>query len=310
MLRSTTFARLLLVLAMAGPACAPTAEEAPVASDDDVVGGKIDTRTAPGVGALVEIFNGGDRGDLYRSFCTATLIAPKLAVTAKHCTQGARGAYGFTLGRYATTDLTSGNGPKVVSIVERAEEETSVTEPTALGLGSDVALVHLREAVSATPIPVTTLEDADLGKPATAIGYGLREAGASGERRVTTLVPKAFSGLALAPLVSYEEYHAAWGASEADDRAAYDALKLLSPYEVVSASSRDGVKLCEGDSGGPLLVKRGSVLHVGGVASYVLGVANDPCAKFGVVHARFGPAARAMIDAALAAESAAPRVGP
>lgn len=301
-----TLAWLLVAGASFVSACAPSASDEPGAGAGAMVGAKADTRTAPGVGALVEVFNGGEHGELYRSFCTATLIAPKLAVTAKHCTQRVYGAYGFALGASATSDITRGTGPRKVSMVVRAEEENTVTGATALGLGSDVALVHLRDPVDAPPVPVTTLEEADLDEPATAIGYGLREGGASGDRRVASLIPKALRGPTLPPVVSFEDYHAAYGASEEEDRAAYAEMTLLEPYEVVSKAEKDGVLLCEGDSGGPLLVKRGGKLHVAGVASYVLSVPGDPCARFGVVHARFGPAARKMIDAALAAASAQP----
>lgn len=294
---SRSGALLAMILATLG--CSGSTDAADTIDDvSEIIDGRPDTQTTAAIGALVEQFN-LQNGPGYQAFCTATLIAPKLVLTAKHCREKARGKWGFAMGEYANTDIVTGRGPTRVVLAARFEEESTVTSNTELGLGSDVALVHLREAITdVEPVDVGLLTDADIGKTFTAIGYGLqKDLTTTGARRSGTITLKARSGLVLPPLVSAADYDRRSGGDSAENLAYHARAKLLEGYEASLAPG--SAQPCTGDSGGPLLSKRGGKLRVFGVASYALGSAVHPCI-FGTVYATFGPAAKTMIDRGLA----------
>lgn len=279
--------------------CASNAEEEESGSDgSEIKGGKADARTAPAVGALVSVFPGVN-GELFQAFCTATLIAPKLVVTAKHCTLQARGKWGFATGAFGTSDITTGRGPDRFVQADHAEEETTITGGDGVGLGSDVALVHLKQAITdIEPLAIDGLVASDVGTSFGVVGYGVNKASVAGERRSAKVIVMARTGKVLPPLVSFAEYARRSGGTVAENRAAYDGMKLLEGYEAVTGHDASGAQLCNGDSGGPLLGTRGGQLKVVGVASYVLATPKEECV-FGTVYATFGPAARRMLDRAL-----------
>lgn len=290
---------LLAMMVLATLGCSGSSDSADGSDDgSEIIDGRPDTRTTAAIGALVEQFN-LQNGPGYRAFCTATLIAPKLVLTAKHCREKAFGKWGFAMGEHANTEIATGRGPKRVVLADRFEEESTVTGRTALGLGSDVALVHLHEAITdVEPLPVALLTDADIGKTFTAIGYGLqKDLTTTGARRSGTITLKARSGLVLAPLVSAADYDRRSGGDSAENLAYHARTKLLDDYEASLAPGN--AQPCTGDSGGPLLSKRNGKFRVFGVASYALGSAVEPCI-FGTVYATFGPAAKTMIDRGLA----------
>lgn len=291
--------RLAPVLWLVGAAASFACGGAPeVSSSDALIGGKLDAHTAPAVGALVKVFS-SSAGPLYERFCTATLIAPKVLVTAKHCTMSIRGEFGFTNEAVATSDLVMGTGPTRVVLGESFVEETSVTGKSIFGLGSDVAVVHLKEAYpDVTPITVGAVDESDVGIEMTAVGYGLTagetERLSAAERRSAPMTVKAISGPVYAPLVSFEDYNREYGGDRQKNQRDYTEAKLLRGYELSAAS--DEAQLCVGDSGGPLLRSApDGQLEVVGVASFVLSTPSKECA-FGTIYARFGPKARALID--------------
>ena len=284
------------VLALA--ACTNTVDGAPGDEASAILGGQENATTAPAVGALVHYFNGSD-GPLYDNFCTATLIAPKLVVTAKHCTMATRGKFGFALGPIARSDVLQRTGPTRVIEADSFVEVTAIGEGGSLGIGSDVAVVRLTQAITdIAPLPIADVGPADLGETMTVVGYGMREDGTRGARRAGKVTVKALSGNALAPLVSFEAYQEAFGGDVAENRSAYDATTLLEGYElsVERAPGATGAQPCEGDSGGPLLRKKGRSFEVLGVASVVFQKPGAECA-YGTVYATFGPKARTLVEA-------------
>jgi secreted trypsin-like serine protease len=295
-----TFRAAWALAALAAVGCGGFSDENAVVEDDSaIIGGRPDARTTAAVGALVQQFNLVN-GPGYQAFCTATLIAPKVVIAAEHCMEKANGKWGFAMGEYGTTDIATGHGPTRVVLADRFEVESTVTGATQLGLGSDVALVYLREAIDdVEPVAVGTLSDADVGKTFTAIGYGLqRDLVKSGERRSGTERLAALRGPILPPLVKFAEYDRRSGGDSAENRAYYDSASLLEGYETVVAPGT--APPCSGDSGGPLFAKRNGRPTIFGVASYVVGTADEACA-FGTVYATFGRAAKTMIDRALRA---------
>ena len=286
----------LTVLALA--ACTNTVDGASGDEASAMLGGQENATTAPAVGALVHYFNGAE-GPLYDNFCTATLIAPKRVLTAKHCTMATRGKFGFALGPIARSDVLQRTGPTRVIEADSFVEVTAVGEGGALGIGSDVAVVRLKEAITdITPLPIADAKPTDLGATMTVVGYGMREDGTMGVRRAGKVTVKALGGNALAPLVSFEAYQQAFGGDVGENRSAYDATILLDGYElsVARAPGATGAQLCGGDSGGPLLKKKGRSFEVLGVASLVFQKPGEECA-YGTVYATFGPKARTLVEA-------------
>ncbi|NOU32573.1 MAG: trypsin-like serine protease [Polyangiaceae bacterium] len=276
-------------------ACGAAADEdAAPSADDDIVGGTAEAKTSPAIGALASVFPTG-ADDAYDAFCTATLVAPQVVVTAEHCCLGAPGGkLAFVRGLHGSTDLSEGTGPDSAIEVLSCEGEPSVLGG-ALGLGSDIAVAILKTPVTnVKPLPIGQLSTSDVGKPFIAVGYGLREGGLRGDRRTATLKLFATSGATLHALTSFEDYNSAFGGSEAKNRRSYDAIRLLDQYEIATGSGPGGPRLAKGDSGGPLLARRGGKLVVVGIASYVVGTPDDP-GRFGSVHAVFGPAARDFV---------------
>lgn len=242
-----------------------------------------------------------DGRPVYTPFCTATLIAPRVVLTAKHCTLS-KARYGFATGLHAATVLTIAEGPARVVPVERAEEESTIRGAAASGMGSDVSVVYLKEPiVDVTPLPLGDLRDADVGKTFTAIGYGDRGKNNPGVRTSGKVVLEARRGKALASVLPFEEYDRLLGGDSNENRSFYDGLELLDGYEVMTSRAKGagGVQPCDGDSGGPLLGLRGGKPQVFGVASLVLSTQADLCA-IGTVYATLGPAARALIARAIA----------
>ncbi|MBK6697099.1 MAG: trypsin-like serine protease [Myxococcales bacterium] len=279
-------------------ACTNTVDDASGDEASAMIGGQENATTAPAVGALVHYFNGAD-GPLYDNFCTATLIAPKRVLTAKHCTMATRGKFGFALGPIARSDVLQRTGPTRVIEADSFVEVTAVGEGGALGIGSDVAVVRLKQAImDIAPLPVADVRPTDLGETMTVVGYGMREDGTRGARRAGKVTIKALRGNALASLVPFEAYQQAFGGDVAESRSAYDATTLLEGYElaVARAPGANGAQPCEGDSGGPLLRKKGRSFEVLGVASLVFQKPGEEC-TYGTVYATLGPKARTLVEA-------------
>jgi secreted trypsin-like serine protease len=306
---TSRFAKVVLAASLttllAGACAATTEEDEAGASEDAVIGGAPAPEASwNAVGALVEIHEMGSK-TAYRAFCTATLIAPRLVVTAEHCLLGIlpRQKYGFAIGAEANRDFTGAQtGPSRVVVLGEAKAERSITGG-GVGLGSDVAVISLVDPIrDVDPLAIGSVSASDVGKTFTAIGYGQRQDGSSGTRFRGTVALRALEGKILPHLVSSADaYHELSGRNEAEDRAYYESASLLPDYEVLtSRASRNGVQLCVGDSGGPLLAKRNGKNVVVGVASYVLDTRSAPC-DLGTIYGAFGPAARQLVETALVA---------
>lgn len=126
---------------------------------EPIIGGAL-TRERPEVG--MASFSWG-------SYCTATLIAPRVAITASHCV------------RYATRDVTGYYGSFRVDKQPSGSARYSIDRYRAFtgsGLGApDVALLRLATAVPAdvaTPAPLATAKPASR-TPLTIYGYGCND---------------------------------------------------------------------------------------------------------------------------------------
>jgi secreted trypsin-like serine protease len=196
----------VLVAIVAASGCTAPANEEVDESESSIVGGTATTKYAA-VGALLE------RGE---PFCTGTVIAPRVVLTAAHCLVGVSAAnVTFAIGpnAYAPTSELRVASVKPHPAYDDSDEDSQ----------HDVGIVVLAEDAGVTPIPhnTTKLGASWIGKSATFVGYGVTngKTGAGiGKKRSVTM-----------PLT---EVHAT------------DFV-----YE------KRGANTCSGDSGGPALAK-------------------------------------------------------
>lgn len=205
-------------LAFGAALALPLAAHAEEAKTPRIVGGVIEGRF-PAVGALVI------EGEW---FCSGTVIAPRLVLTAAHCLEGLspEDPVEFFVGPDANR-LSSGRTIPAASA--HAHPDYLVDDRYDIGV-----LVLARDA-GVTPIPArfAPLTDAVLGKTALFVGYGVTSAtGDGGEKRSVEI-----------PINVLDDFFVG-----------YD--------QVV------GKNTCSGDSGGPALMDLGHGLEVVGVTSY------------------------------------------
>lgn len=300
----TVLALLFSVVGSGIAGCAAHDEvEVAAGPADEIIGG-VDAASVKldAIGSLV--FDG-------KSFCTGTLIAPTLVLTAKHC---ALQLDDGTVGRnYLLTDVGSvsfaighdSTAPRRAVTVKRTDMAS--LNVGGIGYGADVAVYTLDEAITEVdPLPVSPafLTEADVGKAFVAIGYGVRDrAGSSGRRTMGNITLSMLEGLPYeAAFGDYESFAAYYAAAlgrtlswqeEEEVRAIY-SQPLLSGYEVFFGAKDGDAQACSGDSGGPLLRKVDGKLTVFGVASWVPSKSErSPCSR-GAIYATFGPSVREL----------------
>lgn len=184
------------------------------------------------------------------NFCTATLIAPRLILTARHCIAASpdgpvscesdgrqNGSGGTVLGDYAATDLLVFVGAARPSLLlAPASRGVRIFSDGSTSLcDHDLALVLLDAPITTVPVAKIRLEsDVELGEPIVAVGYGWT---------LTTPVPPIRQQRGDVRLLRA-------GPSE--------GFPTLTANEFSFTDS-----ICRGDSGGPLFSQRsGAVIGV------------------------------------------------
>ena len=195
-------------------------------------------------------------------FCSGTLIAEDVVITAAHCLDDAGGGGQFVTTPPENLAIYIGDEPAVDILDHLYFVTETLIHPSydRLGLYNDIGLIRLETpAVEAAPVPHLPASEGftsgDIGALINFAGFGDDENGASGVRLQVdgTLgglgcdVPGCPDAGDVATMVSYEQNYTIGGP-------------------------------CFGDSGGPLFIDRAGTAYVGGLTSY--GDAN--CAIYGV----------------------------
>jgi hypothetical protein len=304
---------------LVGTGCADDPIEEPAQSQREIIGGfKATGKSLNGIGTVG--FKAPDGS--YDYFCSASLIGPKLVLTAKHCAI----FLGGPLNGMKLVNLERvyfGVGPDARAPIKTVEAIAADLSPLDLGgslnLGSDVAIYHLAEPiddVTLLPLADAAFTPADFGKRYMAIGYGsadvIQDLFGVGprQRRAGYLTLRALSGQpGHAVWPTFEDMVEAFRAREGELpegalavlRQIYDA-RFLEGYEAwvgldsgtPGAGGTSDAQACHGDSGGPL-VGLGADKGIYGVVSGGYFSRQLTC-DHGTFYATLGPKVREMID--------------
>jgi V8-like Glu-specific endopeptidase len=176
--------------------------------------------------------------------CTASVIAPKVLLTAAHCVSSDLHSASAKYSAYLRADLGQVQPGDLRPAAEvHAQPSWDINN---LPAGHDLGVVILRDAVTVTPLPLrrSPLASSDVGQTLRLVGYGASDgttlAGIGIKRQTTT------------------------GLDAFDDA----TLTYQDPTHLT----------CNGDSGGPALLSRDGVEEIAGVTSY----GDQKCKQFGV----------------------------
>lgn len=305
------------LVAVAGSlfACAVSdrADDAASQSDEIVGGVAAKSSRLDAVGSLGRVKDDGS----FDYFCTATLVAPRLVLTAKHCASR-KGQPAYTESEAIHFAIgEDSKAPKRKVKVARTWM-AGLNEGGYIARGSDVAIMALEEAIDdIAPLPIASdhVDASVVGSRLSAVGFGVRDvARTSGQRRAGTLTVRATSGpLVQSAFASVEELLAfvrtEGGAAYAPERDEARVRELwdksiLESHELFAGVAPGDAQPCSGDSGGPLIARVDGGLAVFAVVSGSFKLTSshvNPCSVVGEVYATFPADVQAMFDEAAAA---------
>lgn len=294
--------------------CSAVQEESSASSEDAIINGADATSSSyNAIGALGHYYTVG-----FRSFCTATLIAPKVVLTAKHCAldDPTNPTSPTQLDAGPTYFLVGPNSQQPEKVVQaKAITTSSIFHGGFTGLGSDVAIYELAEPITdITPLKVnaTPPSAAQVGESFIAMGYGVQDArGRSGTRKFGKVTMRAVAGapapMAFANVDAYVASIQAFNPEAPLTPEQIDSIRagwtrpMLDDYEVYTGNATADVQVCNGDSGGPLLHEESGELVVYGVASTTMAKTGYLCSNGGM-YATFGANTRHYIAKAIGQE--------
>ena len=229
-------------------------------------------------------------------FCTATLITPTVVLTAQHCLEDLTPDQVFFL------IGADGRAPKRVVPTARFVIEDTV-QGGFIGLGADVAIIHLAQPVNdVRPLGYARLDARRVGDRFTTIGYGVQNADEDSDTRMAGSVTlRGIGGRVFERMFGSIEAFAAEAPNLAppvkpEEVAPFFAETLfLDDYEALFGNVLGDAQNCFGDSGGPVIQRAGNKLQVVGVVSGGI-ASNRLLCDYGGVFAVFGPAAFDMIQ--------------
>jgi len=299
------------VLSMTCLALACSTKSDGARSDVDIIGGvEANGAKLNAIGAM-----GFKEGDTFDFFCTATLIAPDLVLTAKHCAREETPTGELLLDE---GEVHFGIGPDSEKPIKTVKARAVVTSPIHEGgfvkYGSDVAIYVLAEPVTdVKPMRFAraSLKPDAVGQIYTAVGYGVMDRQRkAGQRRAGAVTLRAVEGKPMqAMFESKDAFLSYLREKEGDEyikrnQASLDEFwdfSLLDAYEAYLGLGKDDAQPCSGDSGGPLVHKaEDGELEVVAVVSGSFKGRKFPCSLLGEAYATFGPKVQELIGNAIA----------
>lgn len=309
----------LLFVAASMFACGAADRSSPATESDEIVGGvAAKSSRLDAVGSLGRVKPDGS----FDYFCTATLVAPRLVLTAKHCAARKDGpAYTesetihFAIGE-------DSKAPKRTIAIARTWM-ASMNEGGFVDRGSDVAIMALDEAVEdIEPLAIASdhVDASVVGSRVSAVGYGIRDVmRTSGQRRAGTLTVRATNGPLVQSAFATEEELLAFVRTEGGEAYSQErdeprvrelwGKSILENRELFAGVAPGDAQPCSGDSGGPLVARTSGGLAVFAVVSGSFKLSNsyvNPCSVVGEVYATFPADVQAMFDEASASIDVAP----
>jgi hypothetical protein len=202
--------------------------------------------------------------EIYDVFCSATLIADKAVVTARHCMPMVQDALDFGSGAYVAFGPDAFNPTQMVPIEAYV---TAPPSPTGEGLlmdgGRDVAVAYLSaKPKNIKPAKIGSWHNNMLGQKFEIAGYGVYDtAGSFGQKYAGTVKARAVKGFWY-PLLfngnkaNYLEWYntdAFTNPTPEEAELWWTSFKLETNYELLAGGLPNESLGCFGDSGGPLL---------------------------------------------------------
>lgn len=305
-----------------GTACGAPAEDPVLGSRaENLIGGVIaDSPALDHTGAIV--FDDLFFLSIVRQYqlCTATLIAPQVAVTAKQCVAELAEQIGSgVFGAYFNV------GPDASAPAARIPIVAVATAPGDAGgfarYGRDVAVVFLDYPAPVEPAVIAPFDASFVGSTMITLGYGQHREGEApdGPRRIGRETIEGVEGNTFEHMFGSFENYVEWlatGEVTEEDYLAngstnpaylsglartYASEILLEDHEAVTGWGPHDTPVCEGDFGGPLMrVGASGEWLTYGVASgrYEVGVKRNWC-EYASVFATFGPVTFEFLQASL-----------
>lgn len=233
-------------------------------SNEAIVGGSPANEAKYGaVGALVISI---PEFEIYDFLCSATLIADKAVVTARHCMPAVQDALDYGSGAYIAFGPDAFNPTQLVPIEGYVTASPSPAPAPNGGLlmdgGRDIAVAYLsKKPKNIKPVKVGRWENKKLGEKFQIAGFGWTDAnGTAGVKMVGNASARAVKGFWY-PLLfnNKKQKFLDWYYTDAvtiptpeEAEAWWTSFKLETDYEALIGGLKNEAVGCFGDSGGPL----------------------------------------------------------
>ena len=239
-----------------------------------------------------------DRSPEPNTYCTGTLVAPKLVLTSEMCVELITADKTFFI-----VGKNSNEAPRRAFKVTRIAIERSTTGGV-FNRGMDIAVLHLEKPVDGvTPLPLADLKPSHVGRRFRAFGFGFDEQNRIAVRRSGETTLLGIRGKVWELTFGSVEEFLDRGArqlfptldpDDAEDRVEltkrYERHKLIDGAEAWFSGRSGDAQLCHGDQGGPMTTTINGKLTVLGVGSWMF-----QC-KFGSAYTAVTPALRSFVD--------------